>query len=190
VVRGILLHFWLAYDHPFEDGNGRTARALFYWAMRTNGYWLAEYLSISRILREAPGKYSRAFLLTETDEGDTTYFLMHQLETIMRAVEELHAYLNRKAREIRDVEQLIEGSDGLNHRQLALLSDAIRHPDRTYAYQMHAASHRVTHETARHDLLQLQERGLMRRRKEGRRHVFSPVADLPRALQTRQPNSK
>jgi Fic family protein len=30
VVRGIFLHFWLAYDHPFVDGNGRTARALFY----------------------------------------------------------------------------------------------------------------------------------------------------------------
>jgi hypothetical protein len=25
-VKAILLHFWLAYDHPFEDGNGRTAR--------------------------------------------------------------------------------------------------------------------------------------------------------------------
>ena len=46
VVRAILLHFWLAYDHPFEDGNGRTARALFYWYMKTRGYWLVEYLSI------------------------------------------------------------------------------------------------------------------------------------------------
>jgi Fic family protein len=190
VVRAILLHFWLAYDHPFEDGNGRTARALFYWAMRTNGYWLAEYLSISRILREAPAQYSRAFLLAETDEGDTTYFLLHQLQTIRRAVKELHVYLDRKASEIRDVERLIEGSDGLNHRQLDVLGGAIRHPDRTYAYQTHAATHRVTHETARNDLLQLQERGLLRRRKEGRRHVFSPVADLPSALQARQPNSK
>ena len=34
VIRAILLHFWLAYDHPFEDGNGRTARALFYWYMQ------------------------------------------------------------------------------------------------------------------------------------------------------------
>lgn len=29
VIRSILLHFWIAYDHPFVDGNGRTARALF-----------------------------------------------------------------------------------------------------------------------------------------------------------------
>jgi Fic family protein len=189
VVRAVLLHFWLAYDHPFEDGNGRTARALFYWYMRTHGYWLVEYLSISRILREAPARYSRAFLLTETDRGDTTYFLLHQLRTIERAVKELHVYLDRKAGEIQDVERLIEGSDGLNHRQLALLGDAIRHPERTYGYQPHAAGHRVTHETARNDLLQLEARGLLWRRRDGRRHVFSPVADLPAALEHLQSNS-
>jgi Fic family protein len=182
VVRAILLHFWLAYDHPFEDGNGRTARALFYWYMRTRGYWMVEYLSISRILREAPANYSRAFLLTETDGGDTTYFLLHQLRTIERAVEELHAYLRRKVSEVRDVERLIEGTAGLNHRQLALLSDAIRHPDDLYTYQSHATSHRVTHETARNDLLQLHGRGLLRRRKGGRRHVYGAVADFPEAL--------
>jgi Fic family protein len=190
VLRAILLHFWLAYDHPFQDGNGRTARALFYWHMRRNGYWLAEYLSISRILREAPAQYSRAFLLTETDGGDTTYFLLHQLETIKRAVEELHVYLNDKASEIREVERLIDSAEGLNHRQLALLGDAIRHPDRSYGFQVHAADHRVTHETARNDLLQLHERGLLRRRREGRRHVFVPVDDLEGALRRLKPNSK
>ncbi|MDX6682525.1 MAG: hypothetical protein QOG94_2564, partial [Solirubrobacteraceae bacterium] len=43
--------------------------------MKTSGYWLVEYLSISRILADAPAQYGRAFLLTETDERDTTYFL-------------------------------------------------------------------------------------------------------------------
>jgi Fic family protein len=182
VVRGILLHFWLAYDHPFVDGNGRTARALFYWYMRTQKYWLIEYLSISRVIRHASAKYGRAFLLTETDGGDTTYFLLHQLKVVKQAVDELHVYLNRKAKEVRTVEKLIKDSDGLNHRQLALLSDAIRHPNNVYTYQFHAASHRVSHETARADLMQLQERGLLKRRKAGRRHTYSPVADLPKAL--------
>jgi Fic family protein len=91
VIRAILVHFWLAHDHPFEDGNGRTARALFYWSMRRHGYWLTEYLSISRILRNAPAKYTRSFMLTETDDGDTTYFILYQLSVIERAVEELHA---------------------------------------------------------------------------------------------------
>ena len=79
VVRAIILHFWLAYDHPFVDGNGRTARALFYWLMLRNNYWLFEFISISQIIRKAPIKYGRAFLYTETDDNDLTYFILYHL---------------------------------------------------------------------------------------------------------------
>src|SRR5690606_26584464 len=87
VVQSIILHFWLAYIHPFVDGNGRTARILFYWSMLRNGYWLAEYLSISRILKVKAGQYKRAFLRTETDENDLTYFVDHQLDVLHQATE-------------------------------------------------------------------------------------------------------
>lgn len=50
ILRGIIIHFMLAYVHPFADGNGRTARALFYWYMLKQGYWMMDYLSISRII--------------------------------------------------------------------------------------------------------------------------------------------
>jgi Fic family protein len=184
VIRAILLHFWLAYDHPFVDGNGRTARALFYWHMRTHGYWLIEYLSISGILRKAPAKYTKAFLFTETDEGDTTYFILHQLEVIRQAVEDLNAYLQRKVEEVRDVETLIRDADEFNHRQLALLTDAIRHPNSTYTYRSHAVSHRVAEETARSDLIQLRDTGLLLRRKTGHKHVYSAVPNLVQALKS------
>ena len=182
VVRAILLHFWLAYDHPFEDGNGRTARALFYWYMRTRGYWLLEYLSISRILRDAPSKYSRSFLLTETDERDTTYFIIHQLEVIHQAVDKLHHYLRQKIKDVRDVEKLLKGSDQFNHRQFALLANALRVPDAIYSFQTHAASHGVTHETARADLLPLVEMGFLDQRRQGRRYTFTPPVDLAKRL--------
>lgn len=185
VVRGILLHFALAYDHPFADGNGRTARALFYWYLRTRGYWLVEYLSLSRILREAPGKYGRAFLLTETDAGDTTYFLLHQLRTIRRAVNELQRYLDRKVREIRRVEQLVRNAPDFNRRQLALIGDALRHSDREYTFSAHATNHQVTHETARTDLSELADRGLLERGKIGRQHVFRVPTDLDARLRRR-----
>ncbi len=60
------------------DGDGRTARALFYWSMLRQGYWLFEFISISDTLRKAPATYARAFLYTESDENDLTYFLVHQ----------------------------------------------------------------------------------------------------------------
>ncbi len=182
VIRAILLHFWLAYDHPFEDGNGRTARALFYWYMRTRGYWLVEYLSISSILRKAPSKYTKAFLYTETDERDTTYFIVYQLQVIQRAVDKLHAYLRKKVKEIRDVEKLIKGSPEFNHRQLALLGNAVREPETLYSFNSHALSHGVTHETARNDLIPLVRKGLLEQRRVGRRYVFSPSPQLPELL--------
>jgi Fic family protein len=182
VIRAILLHFWLAYDHPFEDGNGRTARILFFWAMHARGYWLAEYLPISRLIRAAPGRYERAFLETETDGGDTTYFLIHQLELITRAIADLHVYLERKIAEQHDAEARLAGFDGLNGRQVALLGHALKHPEHLYTYGGHAGDHRVTHETARADLADLARRGLLVRRPGGRAHRYEPPADLPERL--------
>lgn len=186
VVRAVLLHFWLGFDHPFEDGNGRTARALFYWYMRTRGYWLVEYLSVSNILREAPSKYTRSFVETETDERDATYFIAYQLEVVERAIEELHSYLERKTKDIRDVEQLIHGSPDFNHRQLALLGHAIRKPEAVYTFASHAGDHGVTHETARNDLLPLEQEGLLESRRDGRRYVFTASPKLPELLKKKR----
>ena len=182
VIRAILLHFWLAYDHPFEDGNGRTARVLFFWLMRVRGYWLAEYLPISRFIRDAPAQYARAFVETETDGGDTTYFLIHQLNVIEKAIDELHLYLQRKTAEVRDIEKLLRGAEHLNGRQLALLTDAVRNPEAVYSFDSHAKSHRVSHETARSDLKLLTKAKLLSQRRQGKRHVFEPAPDLPERL--------
>ncbi len=182
VLRAILLHFWLAYDHPFVDGNGRTARILFFWAMRTRGYWFAEYLPISRLIRQAHGRYNRAFLEAESDGGDTTYFLLQQLGVIERAIGDFDVYVERKAAEQSDLKRLLHDVDGINGRQLVLLTHALKHPDHAYTFAGHARSNRVTHETARADLGGLAERGLLVRHRRGRTYVFEPASDLPQRL--------
>lgn len=181
VIRAILLHFMLGYDHPFVDGNGRTARALFYWAMARQGYWLMAYLSISSVLRRSPGQYARAYLHTETDGNDTTYFLLHQLDAIRQAIDTLQGYLKEKTRETRATERLLEGvpSRGqFNHRQIALLSHALKHADALYTVESHRASHAVAYATARADLLQLGALGLLRQQSQGKRFVFLVPEDL------------
>src|SRR5262249_24290671 len=62
VLRSLAVHFMVGYDHYFEGGNGRTARALFYRSMLKRGYWLTEFLTISRILNKAPAQYARSYL--------------------------------------------------------------------------------------------------------------------------------
>lgn len=185
VVRAIILHFWLGYDHPFVDGNGRTARALFYWSMLSQGYWLCECLSISSILKKAPAQYARAFLYTETDENDLTYFILHQLQVVVRAIKGLHGYLKRKAAEVAETEALFKGHHDFNHRQLALLSHALRHPGQRYTVKSHQGSHNVVYETARTDLLKLARMELLTSSKVGRTYLFSVPEDLPERLRNR-----
>jgi Fic family protein len=182
ILRAILLHFMLGYDHPFADGNGRTARALFYWSMLRSGYWLAEFISISHVLRKAPAQYARSYLLTESDGGDTTYFLIHQLGTIRKAIEELHDYLARKTTEQQGIEQLLAESPALraklNHRQKAILFHALKHPNASYAIETHQKEHSVVYQTARTDLLGLAELGLLEKTQAGRAFSFIAPKDL------------
>lgn len=181
-VRAIILHFWLAYDHPFVDGNGRTARALFYWAMLHSGYWLFEFVSISSILRKAPVKYGRSFLYTETDDNDLTYFIVTQTQVIRRAIRELHAYIERKTAELKDVESHMRVLDLFNHRQVEVIRHALKHPSQRYTFASHQKSHNIAYQTARTDLLNLADQGILKLRKRGRQMTFIVPADLGERL--------
>jgi Fic family protein len=178
VVRAIILHFSLAYDHPFEDGNGRTARALFYWAMLHEDYWLTQYLSVSSILHKAPVQYARSYLLTETDDNDITYFVLYQLNVIERAIQSLNEYLSRKMAETREIERLIHGSSRLNHRQLLIMQDALRDADEPFTIAAQSRRNRVTYQTARTDLLGLEALGLLSKHHRGNKFVFRAPPDL------------
>jgi Fic family protein len=79
----------IGHIHPFGDGNGRTARAIFYWFMLKNGYWLFEYVSISKLIQEKRSDYDTAYIYTETDDLDLTYFIYHQVNIITNAVNAL-----------------------------------------------------------------------------------------------------
>lgn len=186
-IRAMILHFWLAHDHPFVDGNGRTARALFYWAMLKSDYWLFEYVSISDVLKRAPIKYYRAFLLTETDENDLTYFLLHQSEVIRKAISSLHDYISRKTREVRDSERMLRNWRHLNHRQQALIGHALRHPDNSYTVEGHQRSHDTSYNTARTDLQSLVEEGLLEQRKSGKKMIFHTSARLEQEIRNGAP---
>ena len=178
VVRAVLLHFWMGYDHPFADGNGRTARALFYWSMLRSGYWLAQYISISAILRKSLGEYVLSYLYSETDSNDVTYFVIHQLEVLELAIEELRTYLGRRVLEISEVERLLRGVPNLNHRQLAVIGEALRDPDAYFTIAGHERLHRVAYQSARTDLLGLQDLGVFRRVQSGKKFEFWPIDEL------------
>ncbi len=184
VVRALTIHFMMGYDHYFEDGNGRTARALFYWSMLNQGYWLTEHLAISLILNQAPSKYARSFIYTEQDDGDLTYFLIYHLEVIRRALVSLDEYLHKKSLELRRARALLVGGPGaFNHRQVALLQSATRNPSNYFTAESQMNYHGVSKQTARNDLYALETRGLLQRSKIGREFAWIPMPDILKTLE-------
>lgn len=185
VIRAIIIHFMIGYDHPFIDGNGRTARALFYWMMMKSGYWLAEFASISSVIKDSPVKYGRAYLDTEVDECDLTYFICNQCDAIATSENRIHQYIEKKRKEVDSLAAVIERGKkdgGFNHRQTALLNDLVRRRSPAINISRHQNTHSVSYHTARNDLEELTERGLLSKRRLGRDTVYYPAPGLDAKL--------
>ena len=180
VVRAIILHFWLAYIHPYVDGNGRTARALFYWYMLKCNYWLFEYLSISRIFLKSRSQYLRAFLHSEQDDCDLTYFIVYHVRAIRLAIHELQDYLRRKQGQYREAVSLLKKMSWMNYRQKAIVQHALKHPEFIYTIESHKNSHNIAYQTARTDLLILVKKGYLEKIKSGKAFQFAVPANLPK----------
>ena len=194
VIRATLLHFMLGYNHPFSDGNGRTARALFYWSMVRQGYHLMEYVSISEILRKAPSQYTRAYLHTETetDASDATYFILFHLRVIEDALKSLHVYLAHKNTELQEIKSLLgsfKDKEKLNLRQLALLIGALKGRTEAYTIESHQRSHNVAYATARQDLMHLTRLGLLTEQRKGRAFEYFVPLDLKKVIAELAKNS-
>ncbi|OQB31728.1 MAG: Adenosine monophosphate-protein transferase SoFic [Bacteroidetes bacterium ADurb.Bin174] len=160
IIKGIIIHFMLAYIHPFVDGNGRTARSLVYWYMIKKGYWLTEYLSISRIIYRNKKKYEMAFLYTENDENDLSYFIQYNLEVMHKAFEELKIYLQRKISEQNDLLYFKEISE-INERQAQILKTLTEKPKSIFTAKELTSIFNVSIKTTRSDLQQLVALGFM-----------------------------
>lgn len=188
VVKAIILHFLIGFIHPFGDGNGRTARALFYWFMLKNGYWLFEYISISRLLKEAPSKYTRAYLYTETDDLDITYFLYYQAETIKRAIIDLEKYISDKQNNFKAFSSAIAKFTAsvvprLNDRQIQLLQKAAKEMGTIFTAKEVSIEYGITENTARKDLKRLADLNLFGQLKSGNQVGYISPSDLLERLQ-------
>ncbi len=185
VIKAILLHFWLAYDHPFTDGNGRTARAIFYWYMLRKGYWLFEYLSISRIFLNSRAQYEKAYLYAEQDDLDATYFIIYHLRVIEIALRKLGQYINKKQDEMNRVGLLIRKNISLSLRQRTLIRHAIDNPTTIYTIESHRRSFGIAYPTARKDLIDLANKGFLLQNNEQRFLQFIIPDDLEQRLSSR-----
>lgn len=182
LVKAAILHFWLAYEHPYIDGNGRTARAIFYWFMLKNKYWLFEYLSISAMIRNSRTAYYRSFLYSEYDDNDLSYSITYMIQVTHKALEGLRSYIIEKSAEQARISQQLRHLPELNLRQKNLLSDAIKRPAQIYSFQIYKTMNGISYQTARTDLLDLSKRGFLEIILSGKKIAFCVSPDLEAKL--------
>jgi Fic family protein len=72
--------------------------------------------------------------------------------------------------------------DLFNHRQVEIIRHALKHPGHRYTFASHQKSHDIVYQTARTDLLDLSERGVLEKRKKGKQMVFAAPANLSAQL--------
>ncbi|WP_094227524.1 Fic family protein [Methanolobus psychrotolerans] len=180
IIKGILLHYLLNYIHPFNDGNGRTGRSLFYWYVLRKDYWLFEYMSVSRLIYQKRRQYKLAYQYTESDNlfnskdelGDLTYFIRFNLDTIMESLIQIQEYLKEKQEEQYLALKRLGESENINTRQREILRDFIRHPQKTANIKTIMNTYGVAYGTARHDLYFLEELGHIKKIKAGKEFIF------------------
>ncbi|HOU68044.1 MAG TPA: Fic family protein [Paludibacteraceae bacterium] len=160
IIKGIIVHFMLAYIHPFVDGNGRTARSLFYWYMLKQGYWMVEYMSISRIIYKTKTAYEKSFLYTEYDENDLTYFILYNLKTMKQAFDDLKEYLKRKTEENKS-SVMLSFIKGVNQRQAEIIMIVQENPNAVFSVKEIENRFSISNFTARADLENLVELGYL-----------------------------
>ncbi len=158
IIKGVIIHFLIAFIHPFVDGNGRTARAVFYWYMLRRGYWLTEYLSISLIIGRSKRKYEKAYLYTECDDNDLGYFIAYHLHAISQAYGALRKYIQRKIDERQQTSDIFRLGN-INARQAQIIKWYNDTPDISFSVKEIKVRMNVSYPTAKGDLDRLVELG-------------------------------
>jgi Fic family protein len=160
IIKGAILHYFISYLHPFVDGNGRTARAIFYWYLLKEGYWLTEYLSISRIIYKSKAAYEKSFLQSEADGNDIGYFITYHLNALEKAFDELKSYIEHKSAQKKEEVQLLK-IGGITKRQASILHLFIKDADLIITAKDIAGRMLISQPTAKKDLSELVQSGLL-----------------------------
>lgn len=178
IIKAIFIHFWVGYLHPFTDGNGRLARALFYWYLLRKGYWTFAYIPISTVIKKSPAQYAMAYIYTEQDHEDLTYFFDYQMRKISLAMKEFNVYLKRQMDQNQRVEEILSGKITLNDRQKQLTFYFISEDGASTTTSSHATINNVSRQTATKDLKSLEDLGLIKPQKEGKYVRYYATAKL------------
>jgi len=175
LVKAIFLHFYIGYLHPFVDGNGRTARGIFYWYLLKHGYWAIPFFPLSTRIKKSMGQYRDAYLYSEQDDEDLTYFCDYNIRQIDLAMKDFEGHIQDLKKDKRGENKILQKNKDLNPRQIRILRYFSQNPDASTSFQIHQKYHNVSLLTARSDLVKLEKSDFLSRVKSGKRVLFFPT---------------
>jgi len=168
VIKAIIMHFWIGYLHPFVDGNGRIARALFYWYLLKKGYWFFGFLPLSSAIKKSQTQYRDAYIYSEQDDNDLTYFIDYNVRKIEQTMRDFEIHAKKKLQETTQMTKIAINKYQLNNRQIQLLRYYYKNKDVTTSITTHVKVYAISRLTAMKDLRLLEKQDFLKSKKVGR----------------------
>ncbi|MBH9576419.1 Fic family protein [Inhella proteolytica] len=170
LIKAGLAHLWFVTLHPFDDGNGRIARALGdLFLARADGSPQRFYSLSAQIQRERKGYYE---MLERTQKGslDVTEWLAWFLAALQRAVEQAQLGLDAVLAKTRLWQRWnAPGAAALNERQAKVLNRLLDGFEGKLTSSRWAAIAHCSPDTALRDISDLLARGVLRKTAAGGR---------------------
>jgi Fic family protein len=178
VLKASLAHLWFVTIHPFDDGNGRIARAIADMALaRSEGSPQRFYSMSAQIQLERRAYYD---VLEDTQKGtmNVTSWMAWFLGCLGRAIDGAQIALSSVLAKARFWETL--ASVAINERQRIVLNRLLDGFEGKLTSSKYAKLAKTSQDTALRDILPLVERGVLVRSSEGGRSTSYSLAELPK----------
>lgn len=133
---------------------------------------MIEYMSISRSILKSKRKYALAYLHTEYDQMDLTYFIKYQIECMNEALKELINYIGERQKHQRKSQEIVKSDKHVNPRQAEILSELMDAPGQVFTIYQISDLFNVVYQTARTDLMHLEDLGYIVKEKRGKGLYF------------------
>ncbi|MCA3071709.1 MAG: Fic family protein [Rhodocyclaceae bacterium] len=183
LIKAGLAHLWFVTLHPFDDGNGRIARAIGdLFLARADGSPQRFYSLSAQIQRERKAYYD-ILERTQKQSLDVTEWLAWFLETLHRAVDQTQHTLDTVLARTRFWQRwAAPGSAPLNERQVKLVNRLLDGFEGKLTSSKWAAIAQCSPDTALRDITDLLARGVLRRSDAGGRSTSYELNDSPEIL--------
>ncbi len=159
IIKASIIHHTFAWIHPFTDGNGRTARTLFYWYMLKSGYDMMQYISISRSITIAKNQYYKTFQMVEQDDNDLTYFIKYSIKILRQDFQRLKDFIEKEEQAKQAIKALSYDlmESGLNKRPADFMANHIVRKKKYFTISIYSQKCKVSRQTASKDIKEIEQ---------------------------------